>query len=263
MKLLNSNEHIRDVAEKYGTQLRLKAELEVFEVVLACPLCGGCDFRYYEKSEWRFSGCKTCGMSFLYSYMTPETIALYYKKLYRSCVPPYEEEVTAKQVSEETKSAERYKKYANSDMAHHITPPKRHLDIGSSTGSFLKVMQDAYGCESVGVEPGDKFRKYSNERGIETVANIREVEGKFDFISMCQVLEHMPKPMDELALIRDLLEDDGRLLIEVPYMMAAYSHPLMFNEDTLYKMMDKAGFEIEFYGITKRAIWVKVMKNTR
>ena len=164
--------------------------------------------------------------------------------------------MTDERVEGETKSGLRYKRHAN-------LTPRRHLDIGSSTGSFLKVMQDAYGCESVGVEPGDNFRKYSNEHGIKAVANISEVEGKFDFISMCQVLEHITKPMEHLAIVRNLLEDDGYLLIDVPYMMPALSHPLLFNEDTLEKMLTRAGFEIYSYGISKQIFWVKVKKDDK
>jgi len=105
-------------------------------------------------------------------------------------------------------------------------------------------MQDVHGCESVGVEPGDVFREYSIENGTKTFADLSDVDGTFDLITMAHVLEHFTDPLDRLRTVSDLLEDDGVLFVEVPYMSVAHSHPLMFNKTTLEKLLNKAGFDI-------------------
>lgn len=205
-----------------------------------CPLCGGSEFNDYGIKKYKtikFVKCD-CGMVFQPTYFTPEDLNEYYKTTYRLCVIPYEDSVTESNISGELMTSDRYMQFVNGVV------PKRHLDIGSSTGIFLKMMQDTHGCESVGVEPGDIFREYSIDSGIDTVADISEIVGKYDLITMAHVLEHCTSPLEMLGNVRDLLEDDGRLFVEVPYMSVAHSHPLLFNKTTLEKLIKKAGFDI-------------------
>jgi hypothetical protein len=61
---------------------------------------------------------------------------------------------------------------------------------------------------------------------------------------MAHVLEHITKPLEMLSTVRDLLEDDGRLFVEVPWMSCAHSHPVMFNKTTIRQLINKASFDI-------------------
>ena len=211
---------------------------ELFAPVSECPLCGGSDFSNYAIDEFTFKyyECE-CGMVFQQKYMSKEQAREFYRTRYRLGVKPFSDKVTETNAFGEGVSGIRYKKFI--DMA-----PKRHLDIGCSTGGFLWLMQDDYGCEVVGVEPGDNFREYSIKSGIETVADISEVDGKFDLISIAETLEHFIEPLIELEIVRGLLDDDGILFVEVPYMGISFHHPLMFNKATLEKMLNKTGFDI-------------------
>ena len=205
-----------------------------------CPMCGGSELEEYGPTKYKtikFVKCE-CGMMFQPTYFTPEALDEYYKKNYRLCVIPYEDSITERNVVGELSSGKRYMQFVSG-----ITP-KRHLDIGSSTGTFLRLMQSVHGCESVGVELGDVFREFSIDNGTETVAYLSDVEGKFDLITMAHVLEHYTDPLDRLRTISDLLEDDGVLFVEVPYMSVAHSHPLLFNKTLLSMMLHKAGFDI-------------------
>jgi 2-polyprenyl-3-methyl-5-hydroxy-6-metoxy-1,4-benzoquinol methylase len=205
-----------------------------------CPLCGGSEFKEYGIKKYKtikFVKCE-CGMVFQPTYFTPEDLDEYYKNNYRLCVIPYSDRITERNIRGELDSGKRYMQFVSG-----ITP-KRHLDIGSSTGTFLNAMQHVHGCESVGVEPGEAFREYSINSGIKTVADLNDVEGTFDLITMAHVLEHFTDPLDRLRIVSDLLEDDGVLFVEVPYMCVAHSHPLMFNKTLFEKMLNKAGFDI-------------------
>ena len=117
------------------------------------------------------------------------------------------------------------------------------MDIGSSTGVLLKVMR-ARGrdVEVVGVEPNKIFRECSNEN---VVADISEVEGKFDFISIIHTLEHLPRPREMLDTIRDLMTDDGTLLIEVPIDSIELAHPVTFTKKTFLKLLYDTGYQIK------------------
>jgi len=217
----------------------IKSALRMFEAVDECPLCDGKEFEDYGPGDlvWKYYRCLDCGMVFQTYYMPREALGKYYKDIYRLCVRPFSGMVSDSAVFEETDSGIKY-------LVRSKAEPKRHLDIGSSTGSFLRVMNVAYKCDVVGVEPGDAYREYSNKRGIPTFKDISEVGGKFDFISMCHLLEHLIKPMEMLDAVRGLLDEGGRIYVEVPRNSYAFSHPLIFDGDMLTKMLTMAGFEI-------------------
>jgi SAM-dependent methyltransferase len=209
-----------------------------FVPISECPLCGENEFAAcFIYDNFDFVICE-CGMIFQPMYMTQEQMREYYKATYRPSTYPYKDTVTGFHIWNEREKSKRYLSFMNG------VEPKRHLDIGSSTGIFLKMIKYTYGCESVGIEPGNVFRNYSIKSGINTVADISEVDGKFDLISMGHVLEHFTNPLEWLEVVWDLLEDDGYLFIEVPQMMSGIGHPLMFTEASLEKMINKTKFEI-------------------
>jgi hypothetical protein len=235
----------------------IKGILSFFEPVVACPLCGGVDHSKHDtgievEEIWTFSECDECGMVFQATYMQGEDIERYYKNIYRKCVWPFEAGVDEKKVFGETDSAIKY-------LVRSRCEPKRHLDIGSSTGSFLRTTNVAYDCEVVGVEPGDIYREYSIGRGIPTFGDISEVSGEFDFISMCHVLEHILKPMEMLAAVRELL--DGQIYVEVPRKNYAISHFLVFEDDEmLVKMLETAGFKILNTEVSEKWVYANAVK---
>ncbi len=226
---------------KLNTAERLKL-IEVlkegFVPYLRCPLCNKDKFeRCFVLDDIDYVNCG-CGMVFQPMYMKPEQLIKYYKGTYRLSVDTHDNTVTEHNIWNERNRGKRQANFING------VTPKRHLDIGSSTGIFLKMIKEKYGCESLGVEPGDLFREYSIKSGINTVADISEVDGKFDFISMSHVLEHLINPLEMLKTVRGLLEDDGQLFVEVPQMSPSFAHPLMFFDLSLKKMLSKAGFKV-------------------
>ena len=235
----------------------IKSALRMFEEVTECPMCGGLEVMKYGPTGlvWKYYRCK-CGMVFQTHYMPADKLEWYYKEIYRLCVRPFSDRVTDEAVFGETDSGIKY-------LVRSGAVPKRHLDIGSSTGSFLRVMNVAYKCDVVGVEPGDVYREYSNKRGIPTFKDISEVGGTFDFISMCHVLEHLINPMEVLATVWSLLDDDGRLYVEVPYANYAFSHPIVFDGDTLTEMLAMAGFEVIDTVTEKKFIFANAVKGSQ
>ena len=177
--------------EKRAAKL-VKEAYEHYALITECPLCGNSndikEHVAYQTGAIYFIRC-VCGMMYQRHYFTSENLSEYYKTDYRSSVPPYEESVSEKNILGEIKSSIRYMQFVSGVV------PKRHLDIGSSTGAFLKLMQHAHECESIGVEPGDIFREYSIDNGTKTVADISEIVGKYDLITMAHVLEHITKPL--------------------------------------------------------------------
>ena len=133
--------------------------------------------------------------------------------------------------------------------------PERHLDIGASSGILLETFKQAYGCESVGIEPGIAYREFAERQGLEmnpSIDSLLEQEPiRFDFISIIHVLEHLENPLETLLTIRnELLIENGYLLIEVPnfYFHDSYelAHLTCFTPHTLIEMVKKAGYQILF-----------------
>jgi SAM-dependent methyltransferase len=134
----------------------------------------------------------------------------------------------------------------------NIQGVRRHLDIGSSSGELLITIQNVYGCESVGIEPGDVYRAYSERRDLEVYASLSALPMQiepFDLVSMMHVLEHLPNPVETL---HDLLESHmtpgGYLLLEVPNLIEhealEVAHPFGFTPATLRETVRQSGFEV-------------------
>jgi SAM-dependent methyltransferase len=130
---------------------------------------------------------------------------------------------------------------------------RSHLDIGSSAGTLLKVIQKKYSCVSVGVEPGDAYRTFSQERGWEVVKELDDIGTKhlasFDLVSMAHVLEHLPDPVGYLRSLREKwISPGGYLLIEVPnlngHTALEFSHLTAYSTMTLRRLLIRAGYQI-------------------
>jgi len=135
---------------------------------------------------------------------------------------------------------------------------KRSLDIGSSSGEFVYLLQ-TLGFQAKGIEPHAGYASYArNILGINvnngTLQHCLSAEeaGSLDLISMFHVLEHLPDPVPALRTIGQKLKSDGLLYIEVPnatrlcsppYMFFR-AHTLYFTGKTLRNLLETAGFKI-------------------
>ncbi|NJB71480.1 2-polyprenyl-3-methyl-5-hydroxy-6-metoxy-1,4-benzoquinol methylase [Saonia flava] len=93
---------------------------------------------------------------------------------------------------------------------------KTLLDVGSGTGDFLLVAKNS-GWKIDGVEPNEKARKRSKEKGVETFSNLNELSSnKYAVITLWHVLEHLPNLERQITKISSLLEENGTLIVAVP-----------------------------------------------
>jgi len=96
------------------------------------------------------------------------------------------------------------------------TEEKTILDVGAGTGDFLKVCKDN-NWKTYGVEPSENARENSTKKGIQLKNDISEFENKkFDVITLWHVLEHVTNLNEYINSLKQLLKENGVLIIAVP-----------------------------------------------
>jgi 2-polyprenyl-3-methyl-5-hydroxy-6-metoxy-1,4-benzoquinol methylase len=135
---------------------------------------------------------------------------------------------------------ERRAKEVMESLAPRLTAVHRHMDVGSGAGILIRVAKSKYGCVGVGVELDKDYIAYASEQGI--VSGPAFPEGTFDLVTIVHTLEHVPRPVETLMLIKEHL--DGHLYIEVPTDKYDIVHPFMFNEKSLGRAFELAGLGV-------------------
>lgn len=145
------------------------------------------------------------------------------------------------------------------------------LDIGCGDGHFL-YLSSKKGFNCYGVEESKKLSSYaSTKSGAKIIQGAYNKsmfpENFFDIISLIQVLEHIPTPIDALETVKYHLRPKGIMIIEVPSINAPnflayrftrmnklvkpprggviYSHFGYYSPESLCILTRKCGFKKE------------------
>ena len=223
-------------------------------VVEHCPLCENKRHSFFEaiqdnKHTLTYMLCEICGLVFQSPRMSDQELKDFYQAEYRWLI---QDDVgpTEKDRRVQAGRARNLLKF----LCKHLDVVRSHLDIGSSAGTLLQVIQQNYECISVGVEPGDAYRTFSQERGWEAVSDLGEIQNKysasFDLVTMAHVLEHLPDPVDYLRNLREKwMKPGGHLLIEVPnlngHTALELSHLAAYTTMTLQRLLNQAGYRLK------------------
>ncbi len=93
---------------------------------------------------------------------------------------------------------------------------KELLDIGAGTGDFINICKNN-GWSVTGVEPSKKANKIASTKNLVLKKDLEEIEGKeYDVITMWHVLEHIPNLESYILKLKELLKENGVLIIAVP-----------------------------------------------
>ena len=194
--------------------------------------------------------CRNCGLVFQSPRLSDQELHTFYEREYRQMYQ------TSEGPTQKDLAVQQGRAQALLDFSSlHLNEVSNHLDIGCSSGLLLERFRHIYDSNPVGIEPGEAYRIYARELDIVVYRSREEFAshhtGRFDLISMAHVLEHIGEPVNYLReLRRDLLTQDGALLIDVPNLYAhdcfEVAHLVSFSPHTLKQTLKKAGFEIEF-----------------
>lgn len=136
------------------------------------------------------------------------------------------------------------------------------VEAASNDGSLLKCFK-AHGVRTLGVEPATNIALLASADGIETVntffhsataLTLRATYGRARVVIGNNVLAHVDEPSDFLRGCHDLLTEDGRVVVEVPYLgdlldrleydTIYHEHLCYFSVSALLRLCAAAGLSV-------------------
>ncbi|WP_298505577.1 class I SAM-dependent methyltransferase [uncultured Maribacter sp.] len=143
----------------------------------------------------------------------PENLAAYYQS---------EDYISHSDASKTTmdKIYQRVKKYSIKKKIQLINSftntNKTLLDVGAGTGDFL-IGAKNQGWKVCGMEPSTTAIEKALEKGVTLYPDFTELQNKkFDVITLWHVLEHLPDVERQIKNLKNLLNDNGTLIVAVP-----------------------------------------------
>lgn len=215
-----------------------------FEVVL-CPLCGSDEDRsVFQISSRRIVQCRGCGLIYRNPRPTAKDLASAYVQDSMDFLG--EERVGGRR-------SQQFRRFLDSfpDRPGHL------LDVGCGSGFFLKMAQER-GWHVVGVDPDAQAVAYAKaHHQVNAVcSDIRDLsfpEGSFDLVTLWNVLDHTPDPVDVLTRVHRLLKEKGYLFIRTPnaawqytsFRVAKFLRPLGWE-----KLFDRHPYSLFIFHLT-------------
>ena len=135
------------------------------------------------------------------------------------------------------------------------------LDVGSNDGSLLQCYADL-GCDVYGIEP-TQAADVANTNGIrtlkayfdsQTVSQAMDEVGKVSLVTATNVFAHIPNPMQILADISEILENDGLFVSENHYLpdlidqlqidTIYHEHLRYYTVASIEALLNRGGFDL-------------------
>jgi SAM-dependent methyltransferase len=235
------------------------------ERIARCNLCAGDRFATLAHRD-RYGypatadACLRCGLVFLNPVMTASAYAEFYRGVYRPLVSAYHGRlIDAESIQHEQRG------YA-SLRADFIEPRLRArscktlLDVGGSTGVVAHVMKQRFDLLATVIDPAPLEIEVARKLGLETVTGFVEDYDSggatFDFIVLCQTVDHLRDVSLSLSKIRDLISPWGLFFVDIVDLRAAYrrngsleeaikiDHPYYLTDETMRAYLARSGFDV-------------------
>ncbi|MBI4407880.1 MAG: class I SAM-dependent methyltransferase [Candidatus Kerfeldbacteria bacterium] len=194
-----------------------------------CKICGQSstllyenlfDDRYGYPGKFSVYRCSTCGFGQTDPLLTPAALG----KLYTDYYP--RKNITVDEVRRSVTwrpgTLARWKRWlqgVNNTCHYHVTPNSKVLDIGCGNGASLLDIQ-AQGAEAVGTEEDRNVEPIAKALHLQIhfgdVSTSTYADQSFDFITMSQLLEHIPDPAAFLKRVSQKLKPTGQIIMSFP-----------------------------------------------
>lgn len=237
-----------------------------------CPVCAGTSMAVHKiadcsnhpfykppiSSAITWLSCGECGHSFREGYYTDEACEIIYS--------------TTSDNRKVGHDIER-QRVVSSRIVEKVLPFQSSgdwLDVGFGNGALLFTAQE-YGFVPVGVDVRRDNVALMRGLGVEAYCQYMEtleLDARFSVISMADVLEHMPYPLEGLRTACRLLCEGGVLFVSMPNTETAIwrimehgnqnpywneiEHYHNFSRSLLYAVLQGCGFTPVQYGVSER-----------
>jgi len=233
--------------------------------IAECNLCGGTRLvTVTHRDRYGYlapaTACARCGLVFLNPRLTAATYSRFYDGVYRPLVSAFHGRlIDARTIQDEQRA------YA-ADRAEMIRPFMRGaglrsmLDIGGSTGVVAGHLAQEFGLAGTLIDPAPLEIEEARAFGLETITGLVEEHDfgarRFDFVIICQTVDHLLDVGGTLRRVRELLTERGQLFIDIVDFRAAYlrnwsvedatkiDHPYYLTQNTIEAYLRRAGFGI-------------------
>jgi 2-polyprenyl-3-methyl-5-hydroxy-6-metoxy-1,4-benzoquinol methylase len=143
-----------------------------------------------------------------------------------------------------------------------VPPGVRVLDVGCGVGETL-AYHASRGCDAYGLEVDENVRHIADSLGLNIAIGTLESHpyesNFFDYITMDQVVEHLPEPVSTLKEAYRILKPEGRLILSTPNCQGwgrkvfrrrwinwhTPYHLNLFSKKSIAIAAKQAGFEVE------------------
>jgi 2-polyprenyl-3-methyl-5-hydroxy-6-metoxy-1,4-benzoquinol methylase len=226
------------------------------ENLMNCALCNNNTFDNISEVDAKSSErllislCKKCGLIQENPIPTADELKIYYSHNYRL---DYKKTYSPKP-KHVYRAAKTAAQRINFLQKYGITKGTL-LDVGAGGGEFV-YLAGKMGFQSQGVEPSVGYSEYAkNEYNcIVMTGELFDVQGNYDVITMFHALEHLPSPLRAFEKIYHLLNGNGVLFVEVPWIETndASPHNIFFKAHIFYFSVDTLiSCASQFFDVTK------------
>lgn len=206
---------------------------------VSCPVCGTKDeIELWTKRGARYVRCRKCSLVYENPRLTTKELkelysneAYYIQKPSEAPNSGYENYLLQCTPQLQTEYFEIVQRFARVKTG-------RFLDVGCGTGGVVAAAE-THGWEAIGQEISDWAVVQGRKNGISIVnATLPEAhfrENYFNALSMFDVLEHLPSPVEYLKELYRILAPDGVLIIETPNINGFFARYLYKENSDLVK----------------------------
>lgn len=234
--------------------------MDTYRALCACPACHVRTGRVISSRDGKTGQplvvlqCQGCGLGRIDPMPTASALQSWYAQRFRlahlAAVPP----APVQLLRDARAACERW------EWAHlqGAPLPARLLDVGTRQGAFVFLAQ-SIGVAATGLEPDHGQAAFARNQltlNVLTGSLMHRLPelpaGRFDRVTLFQVLEHLPDPVRALRSLAGLLAPGGLLHLDVPDAAAPVAaeavffraHTLYFTASTLRAVVQAAGWEV-------------------
>jgi 2-polyprenyl-3-methyl-5-hydroxy-6-metoxy-1,4-benzoquinol methylase len=246
----------------------------------ACPICDSLqmmhltdiwDDRFGQPDVFQLQECRTCRLAFLNTIVHPSETECLYAKYYAR---PVSESLRLAKASSGLLAVWARWLDGNINPGYTVESGETVLDVGCGTGAVLEIGK-ALGANMEGLEVDPAVADMVAARGFEchkgtltTCASI--ANRRYDRVILNQVLEHLDQPVEALKCCRQILREDGEVVVASPcldgFLRRIYGrrwiswhapyHVSHFSRKALTIAARKAGLDVKSFRLRTPGNWI-------